>query len=100
MFTVLADGLVALAVQFVAPDSFGVFLSIVFLVGIVVCGLASISGALYGALFIQFIPNIADDSSKAAPWAIFGVFMIGFVYLMPTAVADAIQLLLRRRRAP
>jgi len=56
------------------PDSFNIFLSIVFLVGIVVGGLASISGAVYGALFIQFIPNIADEISKAAPWAIFGVF--------------------------
>src|SRR5438445_9550846 len=100
MFTVLADGLVALAVQFVAPDSFGVFLSIVFLVGIVVGGLASISGALYGALFIQFVPNIADEISKAAPWAIFGIFMIGFVYLMPTGVAGAVRLLTARRKAP
>jgi len=54
-------------VQFVAPDSFNVFLSISFLVGVVVGGLASISGALYGALFIQFVPNIADQISKAAP---------------------------------
>src|SRR5437667_356481 len=100
MFTGVAGALGALAVQFVAPDSFGVFLSIVFLVGIVVGGLASISGALYGALFIQFIPNIADEISKAAPWAIFGVFMIGFVYLMPSGVAGAIRLLLTRRRAP
>jgi branched-chain amino acid transport system permease protein len=28
--------------------------------------------ALFGALFIQFVPNIADEISKAAPWAIFG----------------------------
>ena len=90
----------AIAVQFVAPDSFNIFLSIVLLVGIVVGGLASISGALYGALFIQFVPNIADEISKAAPWAIFGVFMIGFVYLMPTGVAGAIRLLLAKRRSP
>jgi branched-chain amino acid transport system permease protein len=100
MFTGVAGALGALAVQFVAPDSFGIFLSIVFLVGIVVGGLASISGALYGALFIQFIPNIADEISKAAPWAIFGLFMIGFVYLMPTGVAGAIPLHWTMRRAP
>ena len=93
----IAGALGAVAVQFVAPDSFNVFLSIVFLVGIVVGGLASISGALYGALFIQFIPNVADEISKAAPWAIFGVVMIGFVYLMPTGVAGAIRLALARR---
>jgi branched-chain amino acid transport system permease protein len=100
MYTGVAGALGAIAVQFVAPDSFNVFLSITLLVGIVVGGLASISGALYGALFIQFVPNIADEISKAAPWAIFGVFMLGFVYLMPTGVAGAIRLLSAKRRSP
>jgi len=100
MYTGVAGALGAIAVQFVAPDSFNIFLSIVFLVGIVVGGLASIPGALYGALFIQFVPNIADEISKAAPWAIFGVFMIAFVYLMPTGVAGAIRLLTTRRKVP
>jgi branched-chain amino acid transport system permease protein len=99
LYTGVAGGLGAIAVQFVAPDSFNIFLSITFLVGIVVGGLASIPGALYGALFIQFVPNIADEISKAAPWAIFGVFMIGFVYLMPTGVAGAIRLLTAKRRS-
>ena len=100
MYTGVAGALGAIAVQFVAPDSFNIFLSIIFLVGIVVGGLASIPGALYGALFIQFMPNVADEISKAAPWAIFGIFMIGFVYLMPTGVAGAVRLLLARRRSP
>jgi branched-chain amino acid transport system permease protein len=99
MYTGVAGALSAIAIQYVAPDSFNIFVSIVFLVGIVVGGLASISGALYGALFIQFVPNLADEISKAAPWAIFGVFMIGFVYLMPTGVAGAIRLLLAKRRS-
>ena len=100
LYTGVAGALGAIAVQYVAPDSFNIFLSLVFLVGIVVGGLASISGALYGALFIQFVPNIADDISKAAPWAIFGVIMIAFVYLMPTGVAGAVRLLLARRKSP
>jgi branched-chain amino acid transport system permease protein len=99
MYTGIAGALGAIAVQFVAPDSFNIFLSIVFLVGIVIGGLASITGALYGALFIQFVPNIADELSKAAPWAIFGVFLIGFVYLMPAGVAGAIRMALARWRA-
>jgi branched-chain amino acid transport system permease protein len=92
MYTGVAGALGAIVVQFVAPDSFNIFLSIVFLVGIVIGGLASISGALYGALFIQFVPNIADEISKAAPWAIFGIFLIGFVYLMPMGIAGAARL--------
>lgn len=96
MYTGVAGALGAIAVQFVAPDSFNIFLSIMLLVGIVIGGLASISGALYGALFIQFVPNIADELSKAAPWALFGIFMITFVYLMPAGVAGAVRLLLAR----
>jgi branched-chain amino acid transport system permease protein len=94
MYTGVAGALSAIAVQFVAPDSFDIFKSIVFLVGIVIGGLASISGAVYGALFIQFVPNIADEISKAAPWAVFGVFLIGFVYLMPFGIAGAIRIVL------
>src|SRR5471030_3562209 len=92
MYTGVAGALGAIAVQFVAPDSFNVFLSITFLVGIVIGGLASISGAVFGAIFIQFVPNIADQLSKAAPWAIYGVFMIGFMYVMPVGVAGAIRI--------
>jgi branched-chain amino acid transport system permease protein len=92
MYTGVAGALGAIAVQFVAPDSFTIFLSISLLVGIVIGGLASISGAVYGAIFIQFVPNIADQISKAAPWAIYGVFLIGFMYLMPVGVAGAMRI--------
>jgi branched-chain amino acid transport system permease protein len=92
MYTGVAGALGAIAVQFVAPDSFNIFLSLALLIGIVVGGLASISGAIYGAFFIQFVPNIADVVSKAAPWAIFGLFLIGFVYLMPAGIAGAVRL--------
>ena len=98
MYTGVAGALGAIAIQYVAPDSFNIFVSIVFLVGIVVGGLASISGAIYGALFIQFVPNIADEISKAAPWAIFGIVLIGFVYLMPMGIAGAVRMGLARLR--
>ena len=91
LYTGVAGALSAIAVQFASPDSFSVFLSLTLLVGVVVGGLASISGAFYGALFIQFIPNIADQISRAAPWAIYGVFLIGFMYLMPTGVAGLVR---------
>ncbi len=98
MYTGIAGALGAIAVQYVAPDSFSFLLSILLLIGIVIGGLASISGAVYGALFIQFVPNVADEISKAAPWAIFGVFLIGFVYLMPSGVAGAVRLAIHRRQ--
>jgi branched-chain amino acid transport system permease protein len=99
LYTGLAGALGAIVVQFVAPDSFTGVLSINFLIGVVVGGLASISGAVWGALFIQFVPNIADQISKAAPWAIYGVFMIAFAYAMPTGVAGFLRMLWRRAAA-
>lgn len=96
LYTGVAGALAAIGVQFASPDSFSVFLSLTLLVGVVVGGLASISGAIYGALFIQFIPNIADQISRAAPWAIYGVFLIGFMYLMPTGVAGLVRLVRHR----
>jgi branched-chain amino acid transport system permease protein len=91
MYTGMAGALGALVAQFVSPDSFDLFLSISFVVGIVVGGIASISGAVFGAVFIEFVPNIADQISKAAPWAVYGVFLIAFMYLMPRGVAGVIR---------
>jgi branched-chain amino acid transport system permease protein len=100
-YTGVAGALSAGAIAFVAPDAFNVFLSITLLVGIVIGGLASIAGAVWGALFVQFVPNWAQDISKAAPWAIYGVFLILFMYLMPHGIAGAVRGLavrLARRR--
>jgi branched-chain amino acid transport system permease protein len=92
-YTGVAGALSASVIAYVAPDSFNVFLSVTLLIGSVIGGLASISGAVFGALFIQFVPNWAQDISKAAPWAIFGVFLIGFMYVMPFGIAGGIRLL-------
>lgn len=96
LYTGVGGALGAIAVQFVAPDSFQAFLSISLLVGVVVGGLATISGAIYGALFIQFVPNFADQVSKAAPWAIYGLVLLAFVYLMPGGMAWMIRFLRQR----
>ena len=98
LYTGIAGALGAIAIQFVAPDSFPLFLSLLLVIGMVIGGLASISGAIYGALFIQFIPNVADQLSKAAPWAIFGVFLIAFMYVMPTGVAGFVRMVRGRLR--
>jgi branched-chain amino acid transport system permease protein len=101
-YTGVAGSLGAVVVAFVSPDSFTFFLSISFLVGVVIGGLASIPGAIFGAIFIQYVPNIADGLSKSAPWAIYGVFLIAFMYLMPTGVMGLLGRLsakIRPRRA-
>lgn len=101
-YTGVAGALGAIVVAFVSPDSFTISLSIFLLVGVVVGGLGSIPGAIFGALFIQFVPNIADHFSKSAPAALYGVLLIGLMFLMPTGVMGMLyraRALLRARFA-
>ncbi|HXJ83209.1 MAG TPA: branched-chain amino acid ABC transporter permease [Candidatus Methylomirabilis sp.] len=99
-YTGIAGALSAVVIAYVAPDSFDAFLSITFLTGIVIGGLATISGAVIGALFILFVPNWAQDISKAAPWAIFGTFLIVFMYVMPRGIAGFCRLVWIRLTRP
>jgi len=87
MYTGVAGALGTILIQYINADSYGAFFSITLLVGVVVGGLASIPGALLGAAFIQFVPNIADQLSKAVPGAIYGIFVLAFMYFMPTGMA-------------
>ncbi len=97
-FTGVAGALGAVVVAFVSPDSFTVQLSIFLLVGVVVGGLASIPGAIFGGIFIQFVPNIADEISKSAPAAIYGILLIGLMYLMPTGIMGGLRTVWARWR--
>jgi branched-chain amino acid transport system permease protein len=98
LYTGVAGALSAIIVQYVSPESFNVFLSISLLVGVVVGGLGTIAGAFYGAIFVQFVPNIAGDISQSAPWAIYGAILIGVVYLAPDGVAGLVSSLAKRVR--
>jgi branched-chain amino acid transport system permease protein len=62
-------------------------------------GVASIPGALFGAVFIEFIPNLAEQVSKAAPGAVYGVILIACMYLIPSGVGGALARLINKVRA-
>jgi branched-chain amino acid transport system permease protein len=42
------------------------------------------------------VPNLANDISDAAPWAIYGLAMLLLMYAMPRGVAGSVGLLLQR----
>lgn len=96
LYTGIAGSLGAIAVAFVAPDSFSVFLSITLFVGLVAGGAASIGGTIVGAIFIEFVPNLADKVSKAAPGAVYGILLILMLFLMPQGAGGFLYGLWRR----
>ena len=99
LFTGVGGALGAIAVGFVSPDSFSIALSLTLFVGMVIGGAASISGAIYGALFIVFMPNFAEQISKAVPGAIFGLILILFMFFAPGGITGLISVQLQRFRA-
>jgi branched-chain amino acid transport system permease protein len=101
LYTGVAGALSALAVQFVAPDSFSVFVSINFLVGLILGGMGSLPGCLFGGLFVLYVPNIAESVSRGLAGAAYGVIMLLVIFAMPSGAAGfarhAVAWLARRR---
>ncbi len=89
-FAGVAGAMSAIVVGFVAPEGFGLLLSLSFLVGSAVGGIATVSGALFGGLFVEYVPNIANDISDAAPGAIYGLALLMLMFAMPVGVAGYI----------
>jgi branched-chain amino acid transport system permease protein len=81
--TGVAGGLGAIAVQFVAPDSYTITLAISLFLGMVVGGVGWLPGSFVGAAFIVFVPNIAESISKGLSGAVFGVLLFLVIFLVP-----------------
>jgi branched-chain amino acid transport system permease protein len=66
-------------------------------------GLATISGALFGALFIEFVPVWASDVNVALTGVIYGGVLIAFMWVLPEGAAGLprrLRALAARRRTP
>ena len=99
MYTGVAGALGAIIIQFVAPDSFTFLLAVTFLVGLVVGGVASIPGAIFGGFFILLVPNFAESvaelagrtDAKGLSWSVYGIFLILAIYVMPAGAAGVVR---------
>jgi branched-chain amino acid transport system permease protein len=91
LYTGVAGALGAIAIQFVAPDSFTFLLSVSLLVGLVVGGVGSIPGSLFGGVFVLFVPNIAERVSTGLAGAIYGVILLLVIYVMPSGAAGFVR---------
>ena len=87
----VAGALAALLLDFVAPDSFTYWLSILFLVGSVFGGMASVWGAVVGGLFLQFWPDIAGMVSRDLVHPVFGALLVLSMRFMPHGVAGMVS---------
>ena len=96
LYTGVAGALGAIAVQFVAPDSFTFLLSVSLLVGLVIGGVGSIPGSLVGGLFVLFVPNIAESVSSGLAGAVYGVILLLVIYVMPSGAAGLARILAGR----
>jgi branched-chain amino acid transport system permease protein len=93
LYTGVAGALGALAISFVAPDSFTFVLAVALFVGLVIGGVASIPGTLIGGFFVLFVPNIAESVSKGLAGAVYGVILLLVIYLMPAGFAGLMRLI-------
>lgn len=96
LYTGVAGALGALAVAFVAPDSFTIFLSISLLVGLVIGGVGSIPGCLFGGLFVLYVPNIAESVSTGLAGVIYGFILLLIIFVMPAGAAGFARIALAR----
>jgi branched-chain amino acid transport system permease protein len=92
----VAGALFTLTLGFVAPESFNLALSFAFLAAIVIGGLGTVGGALFGALFIEFVPQYAERVNQALTGMIYGATLIAVIYLMPGGIAGLLRSVRRR----
>jgi branched-chain amino acid transport system permease protein len=97
----LGGGLLVVVLNLAAPGSFQLQLSLSLLTGIVVGGLGSLGGAVWGAALLVFLPNwtndlagsfsLSDRVSHNLPLAIYGVVLIGVMLLWPSGIQGGLK---------
>jgi branched-chain amino acid transport system permease protein len=87
----VAGALFTFANGFVAPESFTLVTSFSFLAAIVVGGLATVAGALFGALFIVFVPVWSSDVSEALSGVIYGAALIACMYVFRSGIMGLLR---------
>jgi len=85
-YTGVAGGLFAFAVGFLSPDAFDVFLSVDFLVMIILGGLGSVWGAVAGAAIVTVLNDSLAGFQAYRP-LVFGAIMIAGMLFAPGGLA-------------
>jgi branched-chain amino acid transport system permease protein len=91
MFASIAGGVSALLADFVSPDGYTIFLSFMFLIGLVLGGKLSIWGAIFGGFFIYFVPVLAGEAYKTMSFPVFGFILLTAILAMPDGLAGRLN---------
>ncbi len=107
----LAGALLAVVLQLAQPGAFPLQLSLSLLTGVVLGGLGSLVGAIWGALLLTMLPNWTNDLAHSfslstrvsanLPLAIYGVVLIAAMIVWPSGIQGGVRALghrIRRRR--
>jgi branched-chain amino acid transport system permease protein len=86
----LAGCLAAIQLNFVAPGTYTFWLSMQFLIGLVIGGMHSVGGAVIGGLFVQFFPDLTADIGKRLSMPLFGVLLVLAVVSMPRGIVGGV----------
>lgn len=87
----IAGSLAAVTLSYIDPSLFSLELTIYFQAGIIIGGIGTLMGAVYGSFFIMFLPNIIEQFSHGAPMLISGVIIILLIYFMPKGLAGLLH---------
>ena len=94
-YTGVAGGLFAFVVGFLSPDAFDVFLSVDFVVMIIVGGLGSVPGSIMGATVVTVLHDGLAAFQNYRP-LIFGALLIACMLFMPGGMTRALSRVRRR----
>lgn len=95
-FAGLAGGLYAIVNAYISPQSFLAAKSIEILIGAIVGGIASISGAFLGAIFVVFVPEWTAEIDPAVGGLIYGLCLIAMMLLARDGLAGLVIKVLGR----
>ena len=88
-YTGVAGGLFAFVIGFLSPDAFDVFLSVDFVVMIIVGGLGSVPGSIIGAAVVTVLNDSLAGFQNYRP-LLFGAILIVCMLFMPGGVTRAL----------
>jgi branched-chain amino acid transport system permease protein len=105
----LGGGLLTIVDQLASPQAFPLQLSLSLLTGVVIGGLGSLGGAIWGAALLVLLRNWTDDLAHSfslstnvsanLPLAIYGLVLIGAMLVWPSGIQGALRTVGHRLRA-